>query len=263
MQSAHFGLRGRQEDFWCSIEAVAVSSIFIQELGFWLLWQLNGPWWRLTYSWYWTWKSLWVSHCIHFHLIFFSKWYDMNFIHFFSGCCAWLCSCLIPVLRTQPFYLRPEYFISPSISPQGLPVYAENLACAHAKATSDVSPVSPRPRRSFDIRVLSFLDLSASDSDWGYSSIYYPSYLRLEFVLWFWAQSAISMILINLIFVLVLHCSNSFTSQELFAIVTLFSRPWKICCSFWRFLNYLLDQVVVEYSLVECKIKPFVYAMVS
>jgi hypothetical protein len=62
-------------------------------------------------------------------------------------------------------YLRPEYRMSPSISPQGLPVYAEKMACAYALATSDDSPVSPRPRRSFDRKVLSFLDLSASDSD--------------------------------------------------------------------------------------------------
>ena len=89
----------------------------------------------------------------------------MNLIYFLSGCCAWLCSCLTPVLRTRPFYLHPEYFISPSISPQGLPVYAGNLACTYAQATSDVSPVLPRPQRSFDIRVLSFLDLSTSDSD--------------------------------------------------------------------------------------------------
>jgi len=186
-------------------------------------------------------------------------WYELH--SFFYGCCAWLCSCLTPVLRTRPFYLCPEYFRSPSISPQGLPIYAENLACAFAQATSDVSPVPPRPQRSFDIRVLSFLDLSASDSDWDYSSIYYPSYSRLDFVLWFWAQSAISTILIYLIFVLVLHCSDSFTSHELFAIVTLSS--WEICCSFWRFWNFLLDQVVAEYSSVECKIKSFVYAMVS
>jgi hypothetical protein len=55
--------------------------------------------------------------------------------------------------------------MSPSVSPQGLPIYAEKMACAYALATSDVSPVSPRPRRSFDRRVLSFFDLSASDSD--------------------------------------------------------------------------------------------------
>jgi hypothetical protein len=61
--------------------------------------------------------------------------------------------------------LRPEYPMSPSISPQGLPVYAEKMATAYALVTSDDSPVSPRPRRSFDRRVLSFLDLSASDSD--------------------------------------------------------------------------------------------------
>jgi hypothetical protein len=89
----------------------------------------------------------------------------MNLIHLLFDCCAWLCNCLTPVHQTRPFYLHAEYFISPSISPQGLPVYAENLACAYAQATSDVSPVSPRPRRSLDIRVLSFLDLSASDSD--------------------------------------------------------------------------------------------------
>jgi hypothetical protein len=55
--------------------------------------------------------------------------------------------------------------MSPSISPQGLPVYAEKMATAYALVTSDDSPVSPRPRRSFDRRVLSFLDLNASDSD--------------------------------------------------------------------------------------------------
>jgi hypothetical protein len=55
--------------------------------------------------------------------------------------------------------------MSPSISPQGLPVYVEKMACAYALATSDDSPVSPRPRRSFNKRVLSFLDLNTSDSD--------------------------------------------------------------------------------------------------
>jgi hypothetical protein len=74
-------------------------------------------------------------------------------------------SCLTTPLRTWPFYLRPEYFITPTPSPQGLPVYAEDIACAYALATSDISPVSPHPQRSFDCRVLSFLDLFASESD--------------------------------------------------------------------------------------------------
>jgi hypothetical protein len=59
----------------------------------------------------------------------------------------------------------PEYPMSPSISPQGLPVYAEKMPSAYALATSDDSPVSPQLQRSFDRRMLSFLDLIASDSD--------------------------------------------------------------------------------------------------
>jgi hypothetical protein len=74
-------------------------------------------------------------------------------------------SCLSTPLRTLPFYLRPEYYIIPIPSPQGLPVYTEDIAYAFALATLDESPVSPCPRRSVDCRVLSFLDLSASESD--------------------------------------------------------------------------------------------------
>jgi hypothetical protein len=98
-------------------------------------------------------------------ILFFSLEYDMRLIHLYYVYCTWMCSCLTPTQRTRPLYLCPEYFISPFVSPQGLPVYVENLACAYAQATSDVSHVSTRPRRSFDIRVLSFFDLSTSDSD--------------------------------------------------------------------------------------------------
>jgi hypothetical protein len=44
----------------------------------------------------------------------------------------------------DPAYVpQVEYRMSPSVSPQGLPVYAEKMACAYALATSDDSPVSP------------------------------------------------------------------------------------------------------------------------
>jgi hypothetical protein len=74
-------------------------------------------------------------------------------------------NCLSTPLRTPPFYLCPEYYITPTPSPQDLPVYAKEIACAFAYVTSDESLVSPRPRRSYDCRVLSLLDLSASESD--------------------------------------------------------------------------------------------------
>jgi hypothetical protein len=61
--------------------------------------------------------------------------------------------------------LHSEYFISPFVSPLGLLVYAESLASAYAQATFDESPVTTSPRRSYDRRVLSFFDLSASESD--------------------------------------------------------------------------------------------------
>jgi hypothetical protein len=74
-------------------------------------------------------------------------------------------NCLSTPLRTPPFYLRPEYYITPTPSPQDLPIYAEEIACVFVYATSDESPVSPHPWRSYDCRVFSLLDLSVSESD--------------------------------------------------------------------------------------------------
>ena len=60
-------------------------------------------------------------------------------------------------IKTWPFYLRSEYFISPSVSPLGLPVYTESLASAYAQAIFDESPLTTSSPRSYDRRVLSSL----------------------------------------------------------------------------------------------------------
>jgi hypothetical protein len=67
--------------------------------------------------------------------------------------------------QTLPFYRHPGFLRSPSLSPRGLPVYAEDLALAYANASSDSSSNSLSPRRSYDPRVYSYFELSASESE--------------------------------------------------------------------------------------------------
>ncbi len=67
--------------------------------------------------------------------------------------------------RTLPFYRHPGFLRSPSLSPCGLPIYAEHLALAYVDASSDSSSISLSPHRSYDPRVCSYFELSASESD--------------------------------------------------------------------------------------------------
>jgi hypothetical protein len=66
--------------------------------------------------------------------------------------------------RTLSFYWQPKFLRSPFLSPHGLPVYAKDLALAYANASSQSSSIFP-PRRCCDIRVYSYFELSASESD--------------------------------------------------------------------------------------------------
>ena len=67
--------------------------------------------------------------------------------------------------QSLPFYRHRGFLRSPSLSPRGLPIYAEDLALAYANASSDSSSCSLSPHRSFDPRVCSYFELSASESD--------------------------------------------------------------------------------------------------
>jgi hypothetical protein len=79
-------------------------------------------------------------------------------------------NCLSAVLsppkhRVLPFYLQPNFLLSPSLSPKGLPFYAEKIALAFADESSDSSSHCSIPLRHYDSRVLSYLDISASESE--------------------------------------------------------------------------------------------------
>jgi hypothetical protein len=67
--------------------------------------------------------------------------------------------------RVLPFYLQPNFLPSPSLSPLGLPCYVEELALAFADESSNSSSPCPSPPRHYDSRVLSYLDLSTSESE--------------------------------------------------------------------------------------------------
>ena len=128
----------------------------------------------------------------------------MSLIHLYFFCYTWMCSCLTPIQRTWPFYLHPEYFISPSISLLGLLIYVKSLASTYAQATSNKSPVIASPQRSYDRKVLSLFDLSAFESDWVNFAFFYSWFFILFIgsnLEWLWAQSAISMTIIYFPFV--------------------------------------------------------------
>jgi hypothetical protein len=58
-----------------------------------------------------------------------------------------------------------QSLVSPDSSPQGLPVYAEALATSFANASPSSSSCFSTPRRHYDPRVLSYVDVSAIESD--------------------------------------------------------------------------------------------------
>lgn len=71
----------------------------------------------------------------------------------------------LPQKRTLPFYQHPNFFRSPTLSPRGLPVYAEELAIAFANESSDSSSHYISHRMRYDSGVVNYLDLSASESE--------------------------------------------------------------------------------------------------
>jgi len=68
-------------------------------------------------------------------------------------------------MQTSSFYRHRGLLRSPSLSPHILPMYAEALAQTYADDSSSSSSISPSPRRYYDTRVCSYLQLSASESD--------------------------------------------------------------------------------------------------
>jgi hypothetical protein len=61
--------------------------------------------------------------------------------------------------------LSSAYFGSPPTPTMQLPCYAEDMAVAFAKDSSDSSSASSSPRVKYDPRVLRFIDQSASESE--------------------------------------------------------------------------------------------------
>ena len=60
--------------------------------------------------------------------------------------------------------MRHQLALNRTPSPTGLPVYAEALAMAFANASSDSLSYCPSPRANYDSGVLSYFDVSASES---------------------------------------------------------------------------------------------------
>jgi len=67
--------------------------------------------------------------------------------------------------QTLPFYRHPGFLRSPSLSPHGLPIYAEDIALAYANASSYPSSISLSPHRSYDPKVCSYFELNALESN--------------------------------------------------------------------------------------------------
>ena len=71
----------------------------------------------------------------------------------------------IPQRQTIPLLQHQRFCRSPTLSPQGLPIYAEGLAIAFVNESSISSPYHTPRRKRYDKRVVHYLDLSASESD--------------------------------------------------------------------------------------------------
>ena len=71
----------------------------------------------------------------------------------------------IPQRQTTPILQHQGLFQSPTLSPRGLPIYAEQLAIAFANESSDSSPYYTSRCKRYDERVVQYLDLGASESD--------------------------------------------------------------------------------------------------
>lgn len=71
----------------------------------------------------------------------------------------------IPQRQTVPLLQHQRFFRSPTLSPRGLPIYAEELAIEFANESSDSSPYHTLRHKRYDKRVVRYLDLSASESD--------------------------------------------------------------------------------------------------
>jgi hypothetical protein len=71
----------------------------------------------------------------------------------------------VPQRQSLPFFQHQNFFRSPTVSPRGLPVYAEELATAFANESSDSSSYCTSRFKRYDGRVVKYLDLSALESD--------------------------------------------------------------------------------------------------
>jgi hypothetical protein len=85
------------------------------------------------------------------------------------------CLCAVWVL---PFYLQPNFLPSPSLSPLCLPCYAKELALAFVDESSNSSSPCSSPPRHYDSRVLSYLDLSASESEDSWIVMHWHSFFH-------------------------------------------------------------------------------------
>ena len=71
----------------------------------------------------------------------------------------------IPQRQTTPILQHQGFFQSPTLSPNGLPIYAEQLSIAFTNESSDSSPYYTLRCKRYNKRVVQYLDLSASQSD--------------------------------------------------------------------------------------------------
>ena len=63
------------------------------------------------------------------------------------------------------FYRHRGLFQSPSLSPHSQHVYAKALVVDYANATSNLSSISPSPRKYYNTRVCAYFEFSAFESD--------------------------------------------------------------------------------------------------
>ena len=71
----------------------------------------------------------------------------------------------IPQRQTAPLLQHQRIFRSPTLSPRGLPTYAEELAIEFVNESLDSSPYHTLRCNRYYKRVVCYLDLSASESD--------------------------------------------------------------------------------------------------
>jgi hypothetical protein len=117
--------------------------------------------------------TCWFLLLVYIKQQFFSYWFRVIWLS--------LCSLSPPEHRVLPFYQQPNFLLSPSLSPMGLPCYAKKRAFAIADESYESYDSSSHcfpPLRCYDSRVLLYLDLSASEFEDSWIIIHWISYFH-------------------------------------------------------------------------------------